>query len=89
MNRLLVGGVAAILIAALAPLAIGSWKENRREQLIEEVRRVEERIVREKEREIACLERLRTSGLRQGMDVQAEIARCRREAAGPEGVSGP
>ena len=89
MNRLLVGSVAAILVAALAPLAIGSWQKNRRERQAEDVSRVAERIVREKGREIACLERLRTGGLREGMDVEAEIARCRREAASAEGVSAP
>jgi hypothetical protein len=37
-----------------------------------------------KEKELACLERLQASGLPEGMDVSAEIDRCRALAINPE-----
>lgn len=89
MNRLLVGGVVAILAVALVPPALESLRPDRREGSAAEVSEEIERFIRVKDREMACYERLKTTGLPEGIDVQAEIARCRREAAEAEGVSGP
>ena len=75
-RRLAAAGVAAILATAAAPHALDAWRDRRLHQ--EQVR--QQRIVEVKQREIACLERL-GARLRPGMDVEAEIAACRRRAA--------
>ncbi|HYG30426.1 MAG TPA: hypothetical protein VD887_09445 [Allosphingosinicella sp.] len=73
-KKLLGAGIAAIVAVAVAPPALQAWKERRAE-----AERTD--FIATKEREIACLERLAAGGLRKGADVQAEIDRCRREAA--------
>ncbi|MDP8994685.1 MAG: hypothetical protein M3N07_06870 [Pseudomonadota bacterium] len=79
MNRLLVGGVAAILVTALAPHALDAWRAHRLRQQIDE----QEQLIAQKQREIACLERLRATGLPPGASIEKEIERCRRAAAEP------
>lgn len=70
---LLALGVAGILAVALAPHVRQAMKarENRAEQASYE------RYVEAKRKEIECLERLAATGLPKGIDVQAEIERCR------------
>lgn len=72
-------GVAAIVAAALAPHALDAWRSYRLERLQEE----RLRFIALKDREIACLEIL-ASGLRPGVDVEAEVERCKRLAVDPE-----
>jgi hypothetical protein len=81
MNRLLAGGIAAILVTGFAPHALDIW----RERGIERERAEQQRTIETKEREIACLERLAEEGIRPGTKVEAEIDRCRREAAASSG----
>jgi hypothetical protein len=82
-TKLLAAGIAAIFAVALAPPALQAWQERRAE-----AERMD--FIAAKEREIACLERLASGGLEKGADVQAEIARCRLEAAGAtDEPSGP
>ena len=79
-RKLLAAGIAGILAAASAPYLHDAWLDYR-------LRRAEARTalaIRLKEREIACLERLRASGLPEGMDVAAEIEACRRLSADPQ-----
>lgn len=82
-KKLLAAGIAAIFAVALAPPALEAWQEGR-----EQAERLD--FIAAKEREIACLERLAAGGLAKGADVEAAIARCRREAAGgTDEPSGP
>ena len=73
-KKLLATGVAGIAVVALAPYARDAWEERRLEQA-----RLE--FIQAKDREIACLERLQQGGLKEGANVQREIARCREQAA--------
>ena len=78
-KTLLAAGVAAVLGVAAIPHAQRATEERR--------------IAREgaqralwielKEKELACLDRLRASGFPEGMDVGAEIGRCRALAIDP------
>jgi hypothetical protein len=78
-KALLAAGVAAILGVAAIPHA----------QRAMEARRIAREGAQRalwielKEKELACLERLRASGFPQGMDVGAEIERCRALAVDP------
>ena len=76
-KKLLAAGVAGIALVALAPLARDAWEQRR----VERIRADELEFIHAKEREIACLERLRSGGLKKGADVHREIARCREQAA--------
>jgi hypothetical protein len=84
MNRLLAGGIAAILLVALAPHALDAWRERERDRRLERELLELQEFMEASERKIACLERLKTGGIREGMDVKAEIEGCRRAAALPE-----
>lgn len=82
MNRnrgLLVAGIAAVVAAALFPHAREAWEQRR----LREAAAQRQLYVELKEREIACLERLRATGLPKHLDVTAEIARCRQLAIDP------
>jgi hypothetical protein len=79
VNRLLPVAVGAILIVGLAPLGWDGWERHRLRGEEEE----RQRFIALKEREIACLDALGRN-LREGMDVKAEIARCKRLAVDPE-----
>lgn len=92
--KLLAVGILGIAAVAGAPYARDAWREHQRDREREQV----DRYIELKGRQIACLEQLRASGLPKGMDVMAEIERCRRlaidpdtgvEVKGPEGFSGP
>jgi len=85
-KKLLAAGIAGIAFVALAPMARQAWDERRMRDA--EAEQLE--FIHAKEREIACLERLQTGGLKKGADVQVEIARCRSQAAGAgEAGGGP
>ena len=76
---LLAAGIAAICGVAAIPHV---------QRAIEERRIAREGAQRAlwielKEKELACLDRLRASGLPEGMDVAAEIERCRALAIDP------
>jgi len=79
MHKLLPVGIGAILIVGLAPLGWDAWERHRLRG--EEEQR--QRFIALKEREIACLDELGRN-LREGTDVKAEIARCKRLAVDPE-----
>lgn len=70
-TKLLAAGIAAIFAVALTPPALRAWQQRRAD-----AERMD--FIAAKEREIACLERLAAGGLKNGADVQVEIARCRR-----------
>lgn len=79
-KKLLLGaGVAAILAVALAPEALEAWRERERRAEADE----QLSVIEAKEREIACLEGIKAR-LAPGIDVKAEIARCREESRPPE-----
>lgn len=78
-KTLLVAGVAAILGVAAIPHV---------QRAVEERRIAREGAQRAlwtelKEKELACLDRLRASGLPEGLDVGREIERCRTLAIDP------
>lgn len=70
---LLALAVAGILAVALAPYVRQAMRA--REIRAEQARY--ERYIEAKRKEVECLERLAASGLPKGMDVQAELDRCR------------
>jgi hypothetical protein len=78
-KTLLAAGIAAILGVAAVPHV---------QRAVEERRIAREGAQRAlwielKEKELACLERLRAGGFPEGMNVGAEIARCRALAVDP------
>jgi hypothetical protein len=84
-TKLLVAGVIAIVIVALAPFALRHWREHAWEQerlrIEEEDRQEAERILHDVEvtrRQVACLERLQEAAEKGEIDIAAEIERCRR-----------
>lgn len=85
MNRLLAGGISAILLVAVAPHAVDAWRERERDRRLEQELIEHQRFIEAKDREIACFERLKAGGIRDGMNVKAEIERCRRTAAQHQG----
>ncbi len=70
-RKLLVGGVIAILAVAGVPVAYEAWNQQRRVQSYED-------YIGAKKREIACLDALLAKGVPEGMDVTAEVERCKR-----------
>ncbi len=82
MKRLLLIalGVTGSLAVALAPHARRAVQERE----IRAERKAYDDYIAAKERELDCLERLTASGLPKGMDVQAELDRCRAIALDAE-----
>jgi hypothetical protein len=78
-TKLLAAGVLAIIAVALVPSAREAWRE--RSLRAEAEQRA--LYIDLKQREIACLERLAAGGLPKGMNVEAEIGRCRQMAIDP------
>lgn len=78
-KKLLAVGVGAIVLVGAAPFAQRMWEEHRI------ARDGEQRAlwIELKEQELDCLERLQAGGLPSAMDVDKEIARCRRLAIDP------
>lgn len=79
-KKLLAVGFGGIALVALAPHARELW--NQRAERDREAQR--QLFIDLKNREIACLERLASGGLKNGADVNAEIERCRALARDPE-----
>jgi hypothetical protein len=77
---LLLAALLGILAVAFAPHARRAWQERR--MRAEQAR--QERYVEMKEKEIGCLERLAASGLPKGIDIEAEIERCRALSIDPQ-----
>lgn len=75
-RRLRVAGIFAIVLVAGAPLALDQWRAHRFEQ-------ERQAFIAAKDREIACLEALKAD-VTPGMDVTAELDRCRALATDPE-----
>lgn len=82
---LLALGVAGILAVALAP----HLRRALREREIRAEQAGYERYIEAKRKEIGCLEQLAATGLPKGMDVEAELERCRaftfEAESGPKG----
>lgn len=95
-TKLLVAGVIAVLIAALAPFAIGLWRQHAWEQesarAEQEHKQEAESILRDVEttrRQVACLERIQAAAEKGDVDIAGEIERCRRLSGVVRPSSGP
>lgn len=93
-RKLLAAGVAGIAAVAAVPYAMEAW----RERTIRDDAAQAALWVDHKQKELDCLDRLVASGLPKGMNVEAEIQRCRqlmidgetgRPIEPPDGLSVP
>lgn len=78
-KKLLAAGLVGIALVAFAPHAHRLWEERAERERDARLRL----FIELKDREIACLERLVAGGAANGVDVEAEIERCRRLAVDP------
>ena|SRR5215217_2991355 len=73
-KKLLALGVAGIVAVAAAPYALEAWREREvRDDAAQAALWVDR-----KQQQLACLDRIVASGLPKGMNVEAEIMRCRQ-----------